>query len=326
METKKNIAVVAGGNSSEYYISLKSADQIANSISKQKYNVFVVLLKGCDWTLTNEPYKGIEIDKNDFSFIDNGQKVKFDCVFPAIHGTPGENGLLQGYLDMLKIPYVGCNVLASSLTFNKYYCNSYLKNFKVNISDSILVRNGQNIDENKIIEKVGLPCFVKPNAGGSSFGITKVKEQNQLKDSIDKAFKESDEVIIERFVGGREFTCGLFKTKEKSILLPLAEIVSKHEFFDYDAKYNSALNEEIIPAPISDELTKKCQKLSSEIYDLLNCKGIVRIDYILKDDEFWFLEINTIPGMTSESIVPKMVRNFGMTFDEVADILINSEI
>jgi len=319
---KKNIAVLAGGNSSEYFISLKSAETIANEIDKEKYNVFTVQIKGNEWTLINDLNCGLIIHKNDFSFTDKGQKEKFDLVVSAIHGTPGEDGLLQAYFDMLQIPYVGSGVLASSLTFNKYYCNTFLRNFNiVNIAKSILLRKGIKYNTNEIIEKLGLPCFVKPNAGGSSFGISKVKEKEDLENAINEAFKESDEVIIEEFIKGDEIQCGIFKTKEKEYKLPLVEIVPETEFFDYKAKYES-LSEEIIPARISEELTKKCQNITSELYDALNCKGIVRMDFILKDGEYWFLEANTIPGMTSESLVPQMLRKANMTIKEVMTLLI----
>jgi D-alanine-D-alanine ligase len=326
-KSKKNIAVISGGFSSEFYISLKSGEAIASNIDKEKYNVYSVQIKKDEWILTNDLNCGIIINKNDFSFSDNGQKTKFDCVVSAIHGTPGEDGLLQGYFDMLDIPYVGSGVLTSSITFNKFYCNNYLRNFKnINISDSVLITKGQNIDTKNIIEKVGLPCFVKPNAGGSSFGVTKAKKEEDIIPAIETAFKESDQVIIERFAKGDEIQCGIFKIKGKEYKLPLVEIVSKNEFFDYQAKYDPNFCEEIIPARISEELTLKCQKITSEIYDALHCKGIVRMDFILKDNEFWFLEVNTIPGMTNESLVPQMIKKSGMTIKEVMTILIEDTL
>lgn len=326
MDTKKNIAVLTGGNSSEFFISLKSAENVANEINKEKYNVYVVQIKGKEWTLINDLNCGLIIHKNDFSFTDRGQKVTFDLVIPVIHGTPGEDGLLQAYFDMLNIPYVGSDVLASSLTFNKYYCNTFLRNFNsVNIAKSSLIRAGQKIDTEIIIKELGLPCFVKPNAGGSSFGVSKVKKEEDLLPAIENALKESDEVIIEEFIKGDEIQCGVFKTKEKEYKLPLVEIVPETEFFDYKAKYEN-LSEEIIPARISRELTVKCQNLTSELYDALNCKGIVRMDFILKDGEYWFLEANTIPGMTDESLVPQMIKKAGITVKEVMDLLIEDAL
>jgi len=322
--TKKNIAVLAGGNSSEFFISLKSAESIANEIDKEKFNVYTVQIKGSEWTLINNLNCGLIIHKNDFSFTDRGQKEKFELIVSAIHGTPGEDGLLQAYFDMIGMPYIGSGVLASSLTFSKFYCNTFLNNFNiVNIAKSALIRKGTTTNEDEIIEELGLPCFVKPNAGGSSFGITKVKKKEDLQKAIEEAFKESNEVIIEEFIKGDEIQCGIFKTKENEFKLPLVEIIPKNEFFDYQAKYDPNFSEEIIPARISDELTEKCQNITSELYDALNCKGIVRMDYILKDNEFWFLEANTIPGMTEESLVPQMIRKAGMTIKEVMTLLID---
>ncbi len=327
MTDKKNIAVLAGGNSSEFFISLKSAETVANAIDKEKYNVFVVQIKDKEWTLTNDLNCGLIIHKNDFSFTDKGQKEKFDIIVSAIHGTPGEDGLLQGYFDMLKIPYVGSGVLASSLTFNKFYCNTFLRNFNiVNIAKSVLVRKNKPFTPENIITKTGLPCFVKPNAGGSSFGVTKVKETKDLIPAIENAFKESEEVIIEEFIDGSEIQCGIFKTQEKEYKLPLVEIVPKNDFFDYQAKYDSNFSEEIIPARISEELTTKCQEITSQLYNVLNLRGIARMDFILKNGEFWFLEANTIPGMTAESLVPQMIRKAGMTIKEVMTLLIEDTL
>jgi D-alanine-D-alanine ligase len=327
MNEKPNIAVLAGGNSSEFFISLKSADTVAAHIDKEKYNVFVVQIKGNEWTLMNDLNCGLIINKNDFSFSDNGQKETFDLVVPVIHGTPGENGLLQAYFEMLAIPYIGSGVLASALTFNKYYCNTFLRNSKiVNIAESVLIRDKQPYNSAEIISKLGLPCFVKPSAGGSSFGVSKVKSVNEFDKAIEIALKESDEVIIESFIKGAEIQCGIFKTNEKVFVLPLVEIVSKNEFFDYQAKYDPNFAEEIIPARISNELTLKCQNITSQLYDALNCKGIVRMDFILKDDEFWFLEVNTVPGMTNESLVPQMIRKAGLTIKEVMNSLIFDKI
>ena len=310
---------------------LKLSDPIitkkVGNLDKKKYNVFVVQIKGSEWILTNDLNCGLIINKDDFSFNDNGQKVKFDIVFPAIHGTPGENGLLQAYFELLNIPVIGSDVLSSALTFNKFYCNTYLRSFDiVNIANSLLITEGKDFRIEEIINKVGLPCFVKPNAGGSSFGITKVKKAEEMREAIINAFQESKQVIIEQFIEGDEIQCGFFKTTKKEYPLPLVEIISKNEFFDYQAKYDSDFNEEIIPARLSDQLTKKCQNITSKLYDVLNCSSIVRMDFILKKGEFWFLEANTIPGMTNESIVPKMIKKAGMTFSEVADLLINEKL
>ncbi|RLD68438.1 MAG: D-alanine--D-alanine ligase [Bacteroidetes bacterium] len=323
---KQNIAVIAGGNSSEYYISLQSAETIANGIDKEKFNVYTVLIKGNEWELTSDLYCGIPIDKNDFSFNDNGQKVKFDCAYISIHGTPGEDGKLQSYFEMIGVQYVSCDVLCSSLTFNKYFCNTYLKQMGVFVADSVLLKKRTVIDTNLIIKKVGLPCFVKPNEGGSSFGISKVKSETELIPAINKAFEESDQIIIEQFIEGREITAGLVKVNEKEYLFPLTEIKTSNEFFDYKAKYDDKETQEITPAPIDDKLTTDCLKLSSEIYDHLNCRGIVRIDYIINNGKFFFLELNTIPGMTPVSLVPKQIKENGLSFSNLLTELIEEAI
>lgn len=323
---KKNIAVIAGGNSSEYYISLQSAETISNEIDKEKFNVYTVLLKGNEWELTSDLFCGIPIDKNDFSFNDNGQKVKFDCAYITIHGTPGEDGKLQSYFEMIGLPYTSCNVLCSSLTFNKYFCNTYLKQKGISVANSVMVRKQDPIDPESIIKKTGLPCFVKPNEGGSSFGISKVKIESELIPAIDKAFKESDQVIIEQFKKGREITSGLVKVNEKEYLFPLTEIKSPNEFFDYEAKYDDKETQEITPAPIEEALAVQCKKLSSKIYDYLNCNGIVRIDYILHEGNFNFLEINTVPGMSAASLVPQQVKEHGISFRNLLTEIIEEAI
>ena len=323
---KKNIAVIVGGNSSEYFISLKSGEYIANSIDKEKFNVYMVTIKGNDWELSSDLYCGLIINKNDFSFNDNGQKVKFDCAYIVIHGTPGEDGKLQSYFEMINLPYVGTNVLTSALTFNKYFCNTFLRQSNILMANSILIKKEDNIDIKTIIAKVNLPCFVKPNEGGSSFGISKVKKENELIPAIKKAFNESDQVIVEQFINGKEITVGLVKTKNKNYIFSPIEIISDNEFFDYEAKYNNDKNQEIIPAEINNKLLTTAQNLSSEIYDILNCSGIVRIDYILKNDKFYFLEINTIPGMTQESLLPKEIREYGVNFKALLTEIIENSI
>ena len=318
MTKQIRIAVLYGGNFSEFEISVKSAEHIAQSLSDEGYSVFKVLIKADRWTAFNEQGKEFPVDKNDFSI--NGKS--FDLAFPAIHGTPGEDGLLQGYFQALNIPFTGSSLLTSALTFNKFFCNQYLRNYNIDMARSVLLRKGQKYSADVIIKKLALPCFVKPNQGGSSFGITKVKKEEDFEAAVNHAFTESDEVLVEEFIEGTEITCGLFKTTEKDYIFAPAEIVSKNEFFDFQAKYDSNYNEEIVPARINDELTQKVQKLSSDIYDQLNCSGIVRIDYILKGDCFYFLEVNTIPGMTAESIVPKMMKHAGMTYGQAADLII----
>ena len=321
----KNIAIIAGGNSSEYEVSMKSGKNIYDEVDETRYNKYLVVLKERDWhvEIGEEKYP---VDKNDFSFTRNGEKILFDFAYITIHGVPGENGLLQGYLDMMGVPYGCCNVLASALTFDKHTCNTYLKSYGVNVADSVMLIRGMAYDVNEIINEVGLPCFVKPNAEGSSFGVTKVKEAAQLEDALKKAFALCREVLIETFIDGTELTCGVVKAGDMDITMPIAEVVPKNEFFDFEAKYDPTKSDEIIPARISPVLTNRIKTLSSMIYDILRCEGIIRVDYIVREDEIFMLEVNTTPGMTSNSFVPKMVRAMGGTLREVLTKIIDNKL
>ena len=321
----KNIAIIAGGNSSEYEVSMKSGKNIYDEVDETRYNKYLVVLKERDWHVEIGEEK-FPVDKNDFSFTRNGEKILFDFAYITIHGVPGENGLLQGYLDMMGVPYGCCNVLASALTFDKHTCNTYLKSYGVNVADSVMLIRGMAYDVNEIINEVGLPCFVKPNAEGSSFGVTKVKEAAQLEDALKKAFALCREVLIETFIDGTELTCGVVKAGDMDITMPIAEVVPKNEFFDFEAKYDPTKSDEIIPARISHELTNPIKTLSSMIYDILRCEGIIRVDYIVREDEIFMLEVNTTPGMTSNSFVPKMVRAMGGTLREVLTKIIDNKL
>ena len=321
----KNIAIIAGGNSSEYEVSMKSGKNIYDEVDENRYNKYLVILKGRDWHVEIGEKK-YPVDRNDFSFTRNGEKILFDFAYITIHGVPGENGLLQGYLDMMGVPYGCCNVLASALTFDKHTCNTYLKSYGVNVADSVMLIRGMAYDVNEIINEVGLPCFVKPNAEGSSFGVTKVKEAAQLEDALKKAFALCQEVLIETFIDGTELTCGVVKAGDMDIAMPIAEVIPKNEFFDFEAKYDPTKSDEIIPARISPELTNRIKTLSSMIYDILRCEGIIRVDYIVRDDEIFMLEVNTTPGMTSNSFVPKMVRAMGGTLREVLTKIIDNKL
>ncbi|MBI9063428.1 MAG: D-alanine--D-alanine ligase [Marinilabiliaceae bacterium] len=322
---KKNIGIIYGGYSSEVIVSEKSMQGIMTFIEPELYNRYPILIIEEKWcaVIDNKEYP---IDKNDFSFQLESEKVNLDCAYITIHGTPGENGLLQGYLKMAGIPHTTCDVLPSALTFNKFTCNTYLKGFGVAVADSLLIRNGSEYNADDIVEKVGLPCFVKPNAGGSSFGITKVKTANELKPAIEKAFTESDEIIIEQFLGGTEVTCGLYKTKDESVIFPLTEVISENEFFDFEAKYDASKAEEITPARIDNKVRDRIQSISSLIYDILGCKGIVRIDYILSDNKIFMLEVNTTPGMTVTSFIPQQIRAAGRDIKAVFNAIIEDAI
>ncbi|MDR1554262.1 MAG: D-alanine--D-alanine ligase [Prevotellaceae bacterium] len=317
----KNIAIVAGGNSSEHEISLKSAAQIMSAIDKQKFNPFLVVIKGSEWIVKQNDKKEINIDKNDFSFVDDGTKIIFDCAYVTIHGTPGEDGKLQGYFEMIQLPYSTCDVLTSALSFNKFACKSYLATAGICMPKGIQILKGEKIDVDDILRNLGLPVFVKPNEGGSSFGISKVKSANDLQAAVDEAFKEDKSVIVEEFIEGRELTCGMMKTADRELLFPITEIISKNEFFDYDAKYNGQ-SEEITPAKISEEAAHLVHDVSSLIYNKIRCKGLVRIDYIYSRGKLYFLEINIAPGMTAQSLVPQQICSMGETLTKIITLQI----
>ncbi len=319
---KKKIAIVAGGDQSEVEVSLRSAAGLYSFIDKEKYDLYIVTIVGLDWHVEVDKKKFI-INKNDFSFVnEKGEKVNFDFAYITIHGVPGEDGKLQGYFDLLRIPYSCCGVLAAALTFNKFFCNRYLHAFGVPIAKSIMWNRGDEINEDAIVKELGLPIFVKPNGGGSSYGTTKVKAASELRKAITAALGEGDQVIIESFMKGTEITCGVYKTKDKSVVFPITEVVSKNEFFDTDAKYNGAV-EEITPARLSGEVTKSVQALTSKIYDILGAKGIIRVDYIITEgDQINLLEVNTTPGMTATSFIPQQVRAAGLDIKDVMNDII----
>lgn len=321
---KRTIAIVAGGYTSEFNVSLRSAQGIYSFIDKEKYNLYIVELREQSWEVQLPGGTRTGVDRNDFSFIYNGEKIKFDFAYITIHGTPGEDGLLQGYFDMLHIPYSCCGVLAAAITYNKFACNQYLKGFGIRVAESLMLRKGQSISDDDVVEKIGLPNFIKPSLGGSSFGVTKVKEKSQIQPAIEKAFNEADEVLVEAFMDGMEVTCGCYKTKEKCVVFPVTEVVTHNEFFDYDAKYNGSVDE-ITPARISEELSDRLKMLTSAIYDILGCEGIIRVDYIVtKGEVINLLEVNTTPGMTATSFIPQQVRAAGLEIrDVMTDIIEN---
>ena len=322
---KRTIAIVAGGDSSELVVSLRSAQGIYSFIDKERYNLYIVEMEGKRWEVVLPDGSKTPIDRNDFSFIEGGEKKNFDFAYITIHGSPGENGILQGYFDLIGMPYSSCNVLVSAITFNKFTCNQYLKGFGIRVSESMILRKGFEILDEEVINKVGLPCFIKPNAGGSSFGVTKVKTKEDIQPAIEKAFGESDEVMIEAFMKGTEITCGCYKTKNKEVVFPITEVVTSNEFFDYDAKYNGQV-EEITPARIPEETAERVRLLTSAIYDILGCSGIIRIDYIITEGEkVNLLEINTTPGMTTTSFIPQQVRAAGLDIKDVMTDIIEDK-
>lgn len=317
----KTIAIVAGGDSSEYPVSVKSARGVAD-VLKDRYELFIIMVRGTDWYWEDPRGRVCKVDKNDFSLVADDNRIRFDAVFIAIHGTPGENGLLQGYFDMIGLPYTSCDAFVSALTFNKQACKLYLNEYGIPMTGGLLLRKGQKYDAGKIIRQTGLPCFVKPNASGSSFGVTKVKEMKEFDAALENAFREGHEVLIESFMKGTEVACGVVKTRQRKIVMPVTEIVPKKEFFDYEAKYTDGFSDEITPARLPEAVTARIQELSSEIYDILGCKGIVRVDFIVTADGPQFLEINTIPGMTAESIIPRQAAVFGISLTDLYSMVI----
>lgn len=323
---KKNIAIIGGGDSSEYVVSIKSSANIYNSIDTDKFTPWMIRIRFEEWVVLDGDQIIAEVDKSDFSFVIDGQKIKPDYAYIMIHGTPGEDGVLQGYFDMLKIPYSGTGVYASALTFHKFYCDNFLRTFKVKMAESLYFQNGDEIDPKAVVEKIGLPMFIKPSAGGSSFGVTKVKKEEEILPAVEAAFKESEDCLIEEFIDGMELAVGVCRLNNEVVPFLPTEVIPKGEFFDYNSKYDVGGATEITPARLAEEKIKACQDLTVQLYKLVDCEGIVRIDFILKDDIFYFLEINTIPGMTQTSFIPQQLNAMGMSLKEVISQIIESDL
>jgi len=315
---RKNIALLAGGYSGEYAISIQTAATIEKNLDEKRYSVFKIIITKDEWYHEDGGNK-IMVDKNDFSLTVKGEKIIFDCVFIAMHGTPGEDGRVQGYLDMLNIPYTTCNSIVSALTFNKSYCNKVVKAFNVvNIANSVHLIKSEPYSMGAVLDQLKLPVFVKPNESGSSLGVSKVKHVEELLPAIEKAFKEDNQVLIEEFIEGSELTIGVYKANGYLNALPATEIVSKNEFFDYEAKYTPGVTKEITPAKIDTSLKEQLESKACYIYRHLNCRGIVRMDFILQrsTNKLFFLEVNTMPGQSENSIVPQQVRASGRTLED----------
>ena len=312
---KKNIALLAGGYSGEYVISIQTARTIEQNLDAEQYATYKIVVTRDGWWHEAADGRKVEVDKNDFSLLIDGAKVSFDAVFIAIHGTPGEDGRIQGYLDMLQIPYTSCNAIVSALTFNKSYCNKVVKAFNiVDIANSVHLIKGEPYSMGAILDTLRLPVFVKPNESGSSLGVSKVKKVEELLPAIEKAFGEDNQVLIEEFIEGRELTIGVYRTDGRLETLPATEIVSNNEFFDYEAKYTPGMTSEITPAEITDSIREQLETKSAYIYRHLNCRGVVRMDFILQkpSNRLYFLEVNTMPGQSENSIVPQQVRAAGI--------------
>ena len=324
---KRVIAIVCGGDSSEHDVSLRSAQGIYSFFDKERYDVYIVEVKGQDWNVELRDGTTARIDRNDFSFVENGEAKRFDYAYITIHGTPGENGIMQGYFDLVGVPYSTSGVLVEAMTFDKFVLNQYLRGYGIAVADSLLIRKGYEelVSDEEIEQRIGMPCFVKPAADGSSFGVSKVKIADQLAPAIRKAMLESDEIMVEQFLDGTEITMGIYKTREKTVLLPITEVVTQNEFFDYNAKYNGQV-QEITPARIPEDTARRVREITSHIYDILHCNGIIRIDYIISPQgKITMLEVNTTPGMTATSFIPQQVKAADLSMTEILTDIVENQ-
>ena len=320
------IAFVTGGYSGESVISYKSAETITRNLDRTKYNVYTIDITPRGWFCDHDGNK-IAVDRNDFSISVDNAKITFDAVLIGIHGTPGEDGKLQGYLDLMNLPYTSCDAATSALTFNKRYTVAVAAFANINVARSIHLFKSIPVDAANILEKLQLPLFVKPNNGGSSIGMSKVNAANELPAAIEKAFKEDDQVLIEEFIAGREFTVGVFKTVREIIVLPITEVRSKKDFFDYEAKYQG-MSEETTPAIVDEAIAQKIRDTAKKVYEVFNCRGVVRVDFIYNEakQQPYILEINTVPGQSEASIVPQQVQAMGWTLKEFYSALIEDAL
>ncbi len=322
----RNIALLAGGNSSEREIALQSAAQVREAFDKERYNVWLIDVHGRSFTYRNEG-KEYQMDLNDFSLTVEGEKIEFEYAYIMIHGTPGEDGHIQGYLEMMGVPFSSCDMVSSVITFDKVTTKRAVADTGVGLAKGLLLREEDWIAPDAIVAELGLPLFVKPNASGSSCGVTKVKSAEELPEAIFKAFDESPEVLVEEFIAGREMACGVLVTSEKEYLFPITEVVAKNEFFDFEAKYTAGMSDEITPADITPEIADKLHEMTLAAYKSCRCKGLARVDFIVTPEgEPYMIEINTIPGMSGGSIVPKQIRAAGMTMTEVLTLIIEDEL
>jgi len=323
MNERLKIALLAGGDSSEREIALQSAAQIDAALDHDKYDITLIDLHGRDWHYTAPDGREWQVDKNDFSLTVEGARKEFDYALIVIHGTPGEDGRLQGYLDMMGIPYSSCSMTSSVITFDKITTKRTLAGRGINLARERFLRRGEAWDAMSIVGELGLPLFVKPNASGSSFGVTKVRKAEELEAAIATAFTESDEILIEECITGREMGCGVMIAAGKEYVFPITEIVSKKDFFDYEAKYTAGFSDEITPADIAPEIKTLLNRMTLEAYRTCRCRGVVRVDFIVTPEgKPYFIELNSIPGMSPGSIVPKQVRSMGMTMGQLYDLII----
>lgn len=322
---KKNIAILAGGESSEWKISLNSAAQVEKAVDRSRFNTYKIVVRNGRWYYTGEDGTEYDLDRNDFSVTIAGEKIKLEYALILIHGTPGEDGRMQGYLDMMGIPYSSSGFVASVITFDKSACKRAVAATGVHLAGEILIRKGDKPDAERIISKLGLPLFVKPNASGSSFGVSKVKNPEDLLPAIETAMREGDNVIIEEYIEGREVSCGVMSAGGRDYIFPVTELVCETEFFDYQAKYEG-LSKEITPANLPKDITTELNRLTLSIYKTLGCKGVARVDFIIRGETPYMIEINTVPGMSAESIIPQQAAAMGMSMTELLNIIIDDTL
>lgn len=323
MNDKLKIALLAGGNSSERGIALQSARQIYDALDKKRYDIKVIDVYGRKWEYEAEDGHRYAVDKNDFSLTVGDERTEFEYALIIIHGTPGEDGKLQGYLDIMGIPYSSCPMTSSAITFDKISTKRAVASRGIHVAKDIMLYKGDSADADKIVAELGLPLFVKPNASGSSFGVTKVTAKEGIAQAVADAFAESDEVLIEEFIDGREMGCGVMIAGGREYIFPITEIVSKKDFFDYEAKYTAGMSDEITPAEITPEIKAELNRLTLDAYKVCRCRGVVRIDFMVRPDGTpYLIEVNSIPGMSMGSIVPKQARAMGISLGELFDIVI----
>lgn len=322
----KNVAIVCGGDSGEFEISVKSAGVVKKNLDPQKYNAYVVVVSKKGWYGLLDDGSKVDIDKNDFSIVADGQKVVFDVAFNAVHGEPGENGPLSGYLELLGIPCTSSDLTTCALTFHKDFCKRVVQSYDVKVSPSVLINKGVEYDARAIVDELGFPLFVKPTRNGSSVGVTKVHDASEFEPAIKKAFEAGSQVMCEKFVPGREFGCGAMKVGKRMIVFPLTELVPKNEFFDYEAKYTAGKCDEITPAVVDEAVEIEIKATTAFLYEKLECKGFIRIDYIVNDEGVFFIEANIVPGISEASIVPAQAKCFGLSLEKFFDLAITNAL
>lgn len=326
VKSKIKVAVVCGGDSGEYEISVKSAAVVKASLDAELIDSFIIVIQGKNWTYTSDDGLDYQIDKNDFSLTVEGTRIQFDVAFIAVHGVPGEDGRLQGYFDMMGIPYTSSNHVVSAVTFHKHFCKQLVQQSGVRVASSVLLRRADSFDDAELIKTLGLPLFVKPNSNGSSVGVSKVKQPGELISAIEMAFQHDSEILVESAINGREVGCGVFEYLGRMMVFPITEIISRKEFFDYEAKYNPGMSEEITPANLTESLEFNIKATAADLYKRIGCRGFVRFDFIISDEDIYFLEVNIVPGLSPASIVPQQALTMGISLPDLFRMAVENAI